>query len=263
MFIFLSKLLPIFIYPLGLAIILLVAALLLRRAARWAQICLLASLGILLIASSAWFPAMLTRFLEWQYLPLESYPKTDVIVVLGGSTGSVQYPRQIVEISSGGNRLLYAAHLYQQGVAPHLLLSGGTISWRSENEPPAQDMAKILGMLGIPEEDLWIEPESRNTYENALFSRQVLAEKGIDRIILVTSAMHMPRAVALFEKQGFDVIPAPADYNITQAGWDRLWDRNLTTQLFNLLPSVSNLNRTTSALKEYIGILVYSLQGWL
>jgi hypothetical protein len=67
----------------------------------------------------------------------------------------------------------------------------------------------------------------------------------------------------LFEKQGFDVIPAPADYNITQAGWDRLWDRNLTTQLFNLLPSGTNLNSTTSALKEYIGILIYGLRGWL
>jgi uncharacterized SAM-binding protein YcdF (DUF218 family) len=263
MFLFLSKLLPIFISPLGLAIILLVAALLLRRATRWARVCLLASLGILLIASNAWIPAMLTRFLEWQYLPLESYPKTEVIVVLGGSTSSAQYPRQIVEISGGGNRLLYAAHLYQQGVAPHLLLTGGTIDWMSENDPLAQDMAKILGMLGIPEEALWIESESRNTYENALFSQKVLAEKGIERIILVTSAMHMPRAVALFEKQGFDVIPAPADYNITQVGWDRLWDRNLTTQLFNLLPSVANLNSTTSALKEYIGIVVYSLRGWL
>ncbi|MFN2234361.1 MAG: YdcF family protein, partial [Anaerolineales bacterium] len=168
-----------------------------------------------------------------------------------------------VEISGGGNRLLYAAHLYHQGVAPHLLLTGGTIDWMNENEPPAQDMAKVLGMLGIPEEALWTESESRNTYENALFSRRVLAEKGIDRIILVTSAIHMPRAVALFEKQGFDVIPAPADYNITQAGWDQLWDRNLTTQLFNLLPSVANLSSTTSALKEYIGILVYSLRGWL
>jgi uncharacterized SAM-binding protein YcdF (DUF218 family) len=144
-----------------------------------------------------------------------------------------------------------------------LLLTGGAIDWMNENEPPAQDMAEVLGMLGIPEDALWTESESRNTYENALFSRKVLAEKGIERIILVTSAMHMPRAVALFEKQGFDVIPAPADYNITQVGWDRLWDRNLTTQLFNLLPSVANLNSTTSALKEYIGIVVYSLRGWL
>jgi uncharacterized SAM-binding protein YcdF (DUF218 family) len=211
----------------------------------------------------AWVPAALTRHLEWQYLPLESYPQTEVIVVLGGSTASAQYPRQIVEISGAGNRILYAAHLYQEGIASNLLLTGGTIDWMNEREPPARDMAEILGMLGVTEEALWYETESRNTYENALFTRQILAEKDIDRIILVTSAMHMPRAVALFEKQGFEVIPAPADYNITKADWDRLWEPNLAIQLFNLLPSVGNLSNTTSALKEYVGILIYGMRGWL
>jgi len=263
MFVFLSKLLPIFIYPLGLAVILLVAALLLRRYPRWGQICLLASLGILLVASNTWVPTALTRALEWQYLSLESYPQTEVIVVLGGSTASAQYPRQIVEISGAGNRLLYAAHLYHDGIAPNLLLTGGTIDWMNEREPPARDMAEILRMLGVPENALWYETESRNTYENARFTRQILSEKGIDRIILVTSAMHMPRAAALFEKQGFEVISAPTDYNVTQADWERLWEPNLTTQLFNLLPSVGNLSDTTSALKEYIGILIYGLRGWL
>ena len=263
MFVFLSKLLPIFIYPLGLGVSFLVLALLLRPAARWMRICVLACLGILLIASNAWVPAVLTRSLEWQYLPPDTYPQTEVIVVLGGSTDSAQYPRQIVEIGGAGDRLLYAAHLYHQGVAPHLLLTGGYIPWKNERNAPADDMAEILGMLGVPESALWYETDSRNTYENARFSREILAEKGIERIILVTSAMHMPRAAALFEKQGFEVIPAPADYNITQTGWARLWEPNLTTQLFNFLPSVSHLSETTSALKEYIGILTYRLRGWL
>jgi uncharacterized SAM-binding protein YcdF (DUF218 family) len=263
MFLFLSKLLPIFFYPLGLAVSLLVAALLLRHSPRWRGICMLVCLGILLIASNTWVPALLTRSLEWQYLPLETYPPEKVIVVLGGSTASAQYPRQIVEISGAGDRILYAAYLYHQGVAPNLLLTGGYIPWMNERQAPANDMAEILGMLGVPEGALWYETESRNTYENARFTRQILAQKGIDRIILVTSAMHMPRAVGLFEKQGFEVIPAPADYNITQADWERLWEPNLTTQLFNLLPSVGNLSDTTSALKEYVGILFYGLQGWL
>jgi uncharacterized SAM-binding protein YcdF (DUF218 family) len=124
-------------------------------------------------------------------------------------------------------------------------------------------MAEILKMLGVPEEVLWYETESRNTYENALFTRRILEEKGIDRIVLVTSAMHMPRAVGLFEKQGFEVIPAPADYNVTQSDWERLWQPNLTTQLFNASPSVGNLSDTTLALKEYIGIWAYRLRSWL
>jgi uncharacterized SAM-binding protein YcdF (DUF218 family) len=263
MFVFLSKLLPIFIYPLGLVVILLIATLFLRRLSRWSRIFILTSLGILLIASNAWIPAILTKALEWRYLPQETYPERDVIVVLGGSTASAQYPRQIVEISSAGNRILYAAHLYHKGVADKLLLTGGYIPWRDTRQAPANDMAEIFRMLGVPESALWYESESRNTYENAHFTRQILANKGIHSIILVTSAMHMPRAVALFENQGFDVIPAPTDYNVTQVDWERLWEPNLTTQLFNLLPTVGNLSDTTSALKEYIGIFTYDLRGWL
>ena len=263
MFIFISKLFPYFVYPLGLAISLLFVALLLRRASRGPRIATGAALIILLTASNTWVPTILTRALEWQYLPPEVYPQAEVIVVLGGSTASAIYPRQIVEISSAGDRILYAAHLYHQGVAPHLLLTGGYIPWMDEREAPANDMAAILKMLGVPEEALWYETESRNTYENAVNSRQLLAEKGIDRIILVTSALHMPRSVALFERQGFEVIPAPADYNVTQTTWARLWEPNLITQIFHLLPSVGNLGDTTTVMKEYLGIFVYHLRGWL
>ncbi len=263
MFVFLSKLLPIFLYPVGLITILLIAALLLRRFPRWQSIFVLAALGILLVASNTWVATALTRSLEWQYLPAETYPPTDVIVVLGGTTGSAIYPRQMVDIGGAGDRMIYAAHLYHQGVAPRLLLTGGYISWMDARQAPANDMAEILRMLDVPEDALWYETESRNTYENALFTKKILEAKNIQRIVLVTSAMHMPRAVRLFEKQGFDVIPAPTDYNVTQADWDRLWTLNLTTQLFNLLPSVGNLSDTTAALKEYIGILIYNLRGWL
>ena len=263
MFVFLSKLLPFFIYPVGLITILLLTALLLRRFPRWQRICLLASLGILLIAGNTWVATALTRSLEWQYLPEQTYPQVEVIVVLGGSTGSAIYPRQIVDIGGAGDRMVYAAYLYHQGIAPNLLLTGGNIPWMTDREAPANDMAEILKMLNIPEDALWVETASLNTYENALYSWKILEKKKIDRIVLVTSAMHMPRALALFENQGFSVIPAPTDYNVTQADWDRLWEPNFTTQLFNILPSVGNLSDTTAALKEYIGILIYSLRGWL
>ncbi len=263
MFVFLSKFLPNFIYPLGLAITFLIAALFLRRSPRWTRICVLVSLVILLIASNSWVATTLTRALEWQYLPSETYPQTAVIVVLGGTTGSAIYPRQLVDIGGAGDRMIYAAHLYHRGYAPKLLLTGGYITWMDEREAPANDMAEILKLLGVPEEALWYETESRNTFENAVNSRRILEHKGIDRIILVTSALHMPRAVRLFEKQGFEVIPAPTDYNVTQTDWDRLWEVNLTTQIFNFLPSVGNLSDTTAVFKEYIGIAIYRLRGWL
>jgi uncharacterized SAM-binding protein YcdF (DUF218 family) len=263
MFIFLSKLLPLFIYPVGLIAISLVTALLLRRYPRWQRISFGGALLILWISGNAWVPSMLMRSLEWRYLPRETYPQCEVIVVLGGTTQSALYPRPIVEIGASGGRLLYAAHLYHEDVAPNLLLTSGYIDWMGNRNAPANDMAEILQMLNVPEEVLWFETKSRNTYENALFSRQILAEKGIDRIILVTSALHMPRAAALFEKQGFEVIPAPADFNMTQSDWERLWEPDPATQLFNFLPSASNIGTTTVAVKEYLGILIYWLRGWL
>jgi uncharacterized SAM-binding protein YcdF (DUF218 family) len=267
MFVFFSKLLPVFVYPFGLAILLLLLASILKpqtqkRMRLW-RIPVMSALALLWIPSTAWVSTPLIRSLEWRYLPPAGIPHAEVIVVLGGSTQSALPPRPLVELNGAADRLVYAAWLYHQGAAAHLLLTGGDIAWIGTADTPAQDMAAILAMLGVPDEALWLESESRNTYENALFTRRILAARGTDRIILVTSAIHMPRAVGLFERQGFEVIPAPTDYSVTQDSWQGLWQANFATQLFNLLPGASGLENTTMALKEYLGIIVYRLRGWL
>jgi uncharacterized SAM-binding protein YcdF (DUF218 family) len=73
----------------------------------------------------------------------------------------------------------------------------------------------------------------------------------------------MPRSVALFEQQGLQVIPAPCDYSVSQANWNDLMHPNLQSFLIALVPSDSNLEATSSALKEYIGMLVYRMEGWV
>jgi len=264
MFIFLSKFIPQFIYPVGLVFIILLAGLVFHRKPNWLKTAAILSLVILWLGGNSWVSKSLVRSLEWQYLPPAELPQAEVIVVLSGGTESALYPRQISELNGAGDRVLYAAWLYHHGVAPKLLLTGGYIPWRGGRAAsPAAEMADILGMLDVPEDALWLEHESLNTYENALFSKEILEREGIDRIVLVTSASHMKRSVALFEHQGFKVIPAPADYSLTQAGWEKLWEPNLKIQIFNILPSAGNLENTTNILKEYIGIWVYDLRGWL
>ena len=263
MFIFLSKLLPNFVYPLGLVCIFIILALILYRKPAWQRLVLVLALVVLWLGSTRWIALGMVRSLEWRYLPMTQMPSADAIVLLGGGTESAEYPRQTVELNSSGDRVLYAAWLYKQGKAPHILLSGGLIDWLDTGSTPAEDMAVILDMMGVPKEALWLESTSRNTYENAVNSRKFLNEKGINRIILVTSALHMPRSVDLFKHQGFDVIPAPTDYSVTQAAWQRLTDPNLATQLLNLMPSIDNLSSVTRALKEYLGMLVYRLRGWM
>jgi uncharacterized SAM-binding protein YcdF (DUF218 family) len=168
-----------------------------------------------------------------------------------------------VEVNGAGDRVLYAAWLYRQGKAPYVLLTGGRIAWLGTGDSPAGDMASLLELMGVPPDAIWLESESRNTYENAVNSRQILEAKGIQRILLVTSAMHMPRSVALFRKQGLEVIPAPTDFSITQENWDQLVHGNAANWFLNLAPQAGNLATTTEALKEYLGMFIYHLQGWL
>jgi uncharacterized SAM-binding protein YcdF (DUF218 family) len=264
MFIFLSKLLPLFVYPLGLSVLLILLSLFLSKRVKIQRTGLLFALLILWLSSTRWVSYSLVRSLEWQYLPPAELPTVDAIVVLGGGTEPRQPPRPTVEMNGAGDRALYAAYLYRQGKAPVVLVSGGNIEFLgARQQTPAQDMLEVLEMAGVPAEAVWLQPESRNTYEDALYTHQMLEERHISRVILVTSAMHMPRSVALFRKQGVDVIPAPTDFHLTDADWQALWHPNLSWLAINLLPDAGSLATTTSAMKEYIGIFIYRLRGWL
>ena len=159
---------------------------------------------------------------------------------------------------------MYAAYLYKHGAADHILLSCGTIDWMGNDQgSPTADMRFILNALGVPDSAIWIEDQSRNTYENAIYSKNILANKGITEVLLVTSATHMPRSVALFQKAGMAVVPAPSDFTVTQNDLASLTSPNIATQLLNLLPNPGNTTRLTLALKEIAGMWVYWLRGWV
>jgi uncharacterized SAM-binding protein YcdF (DUF218 family) len=261
MFIFLSKFIPPFVYPFGLALIAIIAAIFLWRKPRAQRAVLIATLIMLLLASNSLVAAALTRSVEWQYFPPKEIPHAEAIVLLGGGTAPGLYPRPIVELNGAGDRVAYAAWLYQQGAAPAIIASGGAIEWLETGKSAADDMAFLLELMGVPPEAIWLEENSRNTAENAAECAKILREKGITRIILVTSAFHMPRSVPLFENQGLEVIPAPTDYSVTQADWDALTTLN-PSLIIRLLPSADNLAATSKVLKEYIGMVVYRLRGW-
>ncbi len=264
MFVFLSKFIPPFVYPLGLAIIAIFLALILYRYQRIRKAALMAALLILLVASNRWVAFSLARSLEWRYIPAGEIPNGPAIVLLGGGTDPAEPPRPMVQINGAGERVIYAAYLYKQGKASVIIASGGNLEFiGAQPTTPAADMASLLSFMGVPRQAIWLQDKSQNTYEDALFTARLLKSKNIHQVILVTSAMHMPRSVALFQKQGIQVIPAPADFSVTLAGWEGLAHAPLASQLVNLLPSSSNLNMTTNAIKEYLGILAYRLNGWI
>jgi len=268
MFYFFSKFLPLFVYPLGLACVLLGLALWTGRRSRWQTRIVAVALALLWLGGNRIVTMTLLRSLEWRHLPSatsqSSAPPADVIVVLGGGVRTQAFPRQTSEINEAGDRLLYAAQLYRQGAAPRVLVSGGRTEWvGSATEPEAPGMAELLTTMGVPPEALWLELASRNTYENAIETQAILQREGASRILLVTSALHMPRACAVFVKTGLDVIPASTDFLVTRADWEYYTRPDPVIQLFNLLPTADNLDLTTQALKEYIGMGIYRLRGWM
>jgi uncharacterized SAM-binding protein YcdF (DUF218 family) len=263
MFIFLSKFLPLVVYPIGLACLILIVSLFIKKP-RWQRAIVICAFLLLFLGGNRWITLWVARSLEWQFLPPADMPHGDAIVILGGGTDAADYPRPIVDLSSAGDRVIYGGMLYKQGKAPLILLSWGNISWLgTRSNTPAEQMAEILNLMDVPSHSMLLQMKSLNTYEDALYSSQMLKDKGIQKIILVTSAMHMPRSVALFQKQGMDVIPAPTDYRVTQSNWDELIHPTIENFFINLIPSSSNISELTNAIKEYIGIFVYRLWGWM
>lgn len=264
MFVTLSKLLPVLVYPAGLLFLLILAALLLRERARLRNGLLLAALIILLLAGNRYVALGLVRSLEWRYFPPAQDVTAEAIVVLGGGTEIIAEPRPIVEVNGAGDRVLYAAELYRRGAAPLIVASGGRVAlYETGDSTPAEEMQILLEFVGVPGEAILLEANSQNTHENALFSAEILKERGVQRILLVTSALHMPRALGLFEAQGLRVVPAPTDYILSQPQWDQLWQGGPAAVLLGFFPSSGNLNLVTNVMKEYLGLFVYRLQGWL
>lgn len=263
MSIFISKFIPLFIYPLGLAtVLLLLTRILFRQKAQWQNRFIVLAFLLLWLGGNHWVTMALVRSLEYQHLPAAELPESEVIVILGGSTRPLTYPRPIVEVNEAGDRLLYGGWLYKQGKAPNILVTGGGISWLGSTTPEAERMVSVLSMMSIPEEVIWLETRARNTEENARFTREILQAKGINQILLVTSATHMPRSVMLFENEGFDVTPAPTDFMSESPPPYNNGGDVLARLLVDVIPDAENLALTTRVLKEYLGIFFYRLQGY-
>lgn len=263
MFLFLSKLLPIFLDPLGAIYLLLIIALVLWWIkSKWTPAVIGSALLILGLSSNAWISHLLVQSLEWQNIPQQELPVTDAIVVLGGATRSQAYPRPDVDLNDAGDRVWYGASLYRAGKAPKIIVSGGRIEWMGSGNPESEDLTKLLVRMGVAKEDIIPESKSYNTYENAVNVNKILKEQKLQTILLVTSAMHMPRSIAIFKHQGIKAIAAPTDYRVSKLELDEP-NRRTESAILGLLPSANRFADTSQALREYIGLLVYKLRGWL
>lgn len=187
----------------------------------------------------------------------EIYPNASAIVLLGGAGVPDLPPRAYPELNEAADRLVNAVRLYKKGYAPRIILTGGkTITLLQDHMREADNNAYFLKeFFGIDNAALILERESVNTYEDGLFTERIFEQNHWKKhILLVTSACHMPRAVMIFKKLGFEVYPAPADYN----SYARLYNN-----IYDFFPTAAALKSSTTAIHEWYGIIGYKLWGWL
>jgi uncharacterized SAM-binding protein YcdF (DUF218 family) len=241
------------VLPLGASLALgaLALALLGLRRSGLAGACIAAGLALLWAFSTPAVSDRLVYPLERRHppRPLAALPTADAILVLGGTMKLPLPPREFPEVSDAADRVLHAARLHRAGKAPLVVVSGGPKPTRAE----AESMGWLLEQLGVPPAAVVREDTSLTTHENCVRSREVLAAADIRRVLLVTSALHMPRALATCRAAGIDAEPAPTDYWVADEDLDAL---DFTPRIEALL--VSHL-----ALHERIGWVVYRLRGWL
>ncbi|MEW6632520.1 MAG: YdcF family protein [Pseudomonadota bacterium] len=254
MFFFLSKVFWFFIQPLNLAIFLLLAGILAGSFRRRRLAATGSVLAFLILALSTWtsLGAMMLNPLEERF-PKPALPeKVDGIVVLGGGfEGAINLARGGYELNTSGDRMVETAILARRFPQAKVVVSGGNGSLLLDGEGDADTAPRLLGALGVEADRLILEDKSRNTYENAVFSRRLVAPKPGETWLLVTSAFHMPRAKALFDKAGFATIAWPVDYRTSGEEGIGLFRDN----------PADSLQATTMAIREWIGLFAYRLSG--
>ncbi|OGX86826.1 YdcF family protein [Hymenobacter glacialis] len=255
MFFLLSKVLDFVLLPTVWLLVLLVAALVARQPRRKRQ-WLVAALVVFLLSTNT---ALVNEaMLAWERppVPLAALPaQADAAVLLTGITGVNKSPHDRVYLGQGADRLTHALWLYRAGRVRRIIISGGSGALLRKAHTEADDLATLLRLTGVPARDLLIEEQSRNTHENAHYTKELLAQHpDIKSLVLVTSAFHQRRAMGCFEKVGLHPVAFPAGY--------RSSDR-LATLEYWLLPSPGAMQEFSVLVHEVAGWLTYRLLGYL
>ena len=159
--------------------------------------------------------------------------------------------------NKGADRITHALQLYRMGKIKKILITGGQGLNPVNPQSEAELLQRFLIMTGMPKADIWIEDQSKNTAQNALFTKDFLEQKGIDsnqEFILITSAFHMYRAKGCFDKVGLKTEIFPTDYYSHDVKYD------IPSLIF---PDAFSLEYWTKLFKEWIGIVVYKLVGYI
>ncbi len=183
---------------------------------------------------------LLVRPLRVASSKIMSEIKADAIIILGGEPA----------------RSLTGIRLFKQGVAPVIVSAGGSGELLQEEQKESHRMTDFLVEFGVPKDRIISESKSKNTRENALYTKDMMDSLNIHTIALVTSSIHMRRSVGVFSKLGYDVIPV-------EARLFRMPKKRERFDPFTLVPNVGNLSLSTQVIYEYFALILYKALNWV
>jgi len=248
MFYIASKLLAFLIKPIIWVFILLIGALIFKAKRRKL---LIYTVSVFWVFSNGFLADEAARVWEIEQKGiLNMQGQYEVGVILGGFSG---YDAKIkmLDFNAHADRVIFAEQLYHQGKIKKILISGRNGMLINDGYLEAEEIKKYLINNKIPEQDIWIESTSRNTYENAQNSSILLKEQGIEDILLITSAIHMRRSLFCFEKANLNATPFSTDFTY------KTRDFHLD---YMLLPSMEGFEKWQDLIHEWIGYIVYRIK---
>ncbi len=250
MLLYLNKILPVFVLPIGWCVWLLLFALVRKK--RWP---IVAALAVLYVSSLPVVGDSLLYWLESRYapVPVAEMEPADAVVVLGGIFGGPRLPEGfIANIADENERLEGGIRLLQTQKADWLVFTGARFPWEKDMEFEGALSKRAAIARGVAPEKILITREVANTWDEARAVAAEMKQRGWKRVLLVTSSWHLPRAARLFRAAGVEFTPFPVDYRIDP---QRPWT------VIDFLPKAEALAETSIALRECYGIAFYAMTG--
>lgn len=255
MFFVLSKILGYLIQPFTIVCILFVVSVIIRNT-KWKKISFWTALGMLLFFSNDFIANEVMHAWEVDAKPFKEMHQYKLAIVLTGATQSDIEPNDRVYFNKGADRVVHTVQLYKLGLIEKILISGGSGRLVSEEEPEANKFKKAMMLMGVPEEVIMIENETRNTAESAIEVQKLLKQMNYksEDCLLVTSAFHMRRSLACYRKVGLNIESFTTDFYAHK--------RNYYPDTL-LIPKLEAVWLWHRLIREWVGMVAYKFAGYI
>lgn len=253
-FFILSKILVLLVKPVTWVLACLIGSFIIKKV-QWKKRLFWTGIIMLVFFSNSFISDIMMRWWEPEPVLIETLDTYDVAVVFSGITRSGMTPQDRVYFGEGADRITHTLQLYNEGKVKNIIVSGGLGFQQQSDDASAERLRSFLLMAGVPDSVITVEPQAVNSYENALYSAEILNEQFPGgKYLLVTSAFHMKRAGLCLKKQGVAFDEFPAGY-LTSGFEVKLDDI--------VVPNSGAMHKWEMIAKELTGLLVYKVMGYL